>query len=148
MSTKFVFLTLLIVAAIAIFTLSFRDKLRPSVQKNKNYDNSAELLEPQYKQMGNVDVEATPLSIKPGNLTTFKLSLNTHSVNLDYDYLQIATLADDKGNEYKPQEWTGSIGGHHLEGDLIFASLPSTVKTITLRIDGIDNKEEVFSWSL
>lgn len=98
--------------------------------------------------MGAVDVEVTPVSITPQADIVFKLSLNTHSVDLGYDYTQIATLTDDQGNSYKPSRWTGESGGHHLEGELIFPPLSNKPKELILKLDGIDNESEIFIWQL
>lgn len=50
----------------------------------------------------------------------FEVSLNTHSVALDYDLTNLSVLKDSRGNVYKPLSWTGGSGGHHVSGVLQF----------------------------
>jgi len=52
----------------------------------------------------------------------FEVPLNTHSIGLSQDMLQITELIDSLGNLYKPITWEGDgPGGHHREGVLIFS---------------------------
>lgn len=72
---------------------------------------------------GGVLVEVTPLNLRsPGEGLDFQISMDTHSVELDYDLLAIATLTDDQGNTYQPTAWDGPRGGHHMSGILGFNS--------------------------
>ena len=97
---------------------------------------------------GGVDVEVTP-SKSSINLR-FDVVLNTHSVELDQDMVQIAILKDDKGNEFLPLAWEGAVpGGHHREGTLIFPALTTSASKITLILNDIGEvPERNFSWEL
>ena len=101
-------------------------------------------------EQGSVSITVTPQVFEEeSGQWKFNIILDTHSVELDQDLLEVATLVDEKGNIYKPLVWDGSApGGHHREGVLIFPAinpLPSYVKLILKDIDGIP--ERTFEWS-
>ncbi len=90
----------------------------------------------------NVEFQVTPLSS-----SEFDISINTHSVELDFDLAEISALYDDIGNAYKPLKWEGSPpGGHHRSGILKFPQISKNAKAIKLII--IDSTEREFSWNL
>src|SRR3989338_3855100 len=62
----------------------------------------------QKKQMGEVEVEVLPLQLYSGAPVVFELSLDTHSVDLDYDFRKISNL---KGNVGSIVLDLDSIGG-------------------------------------
>jgi len=107
-----------------------------------------DVLGSQTKSVGAVEVEVTPLSMKSGSNVVFDVSLNTHSVELDYDYTEIAYLEDNLGNKYKAVEWTGEKGGHHLGGSLSFDALEQKSTSVVLTISGIDGQDAAFEWKL
>ena len=74
--------------------------------------------------------------------------LNTHSVELDYDYSQIASLIDDQGNSYRVVSWNGGRSGHHLEGKLNFEALRENINKVTLILSGIDNQTHNLTWDI
>ncbi len=75
---------------------------------------------------GNVIVEVTPLELIGGKQLKFTVTLNTHSVSLDFDLGKISSLVDDKGNFLGRATWYGDPpGGHHRSGTLTF---PDTIK--------------------
>lgn len=89
-----------------------------------------------------VKVEVTPLNLSTAAETLdFRVVLETHSVELDYDLAKIAVLRDDRGNAYRPSIWQGPAGGHHVEGVLRFAQarrimVPSPAY-LELQIEGV-----------
>ena len=97
-----------------------------------------------------VVVEVEPVDFTLGQPARFSVSLNTHSVALDFDIQKIAVLADDKGNTFAPTAWDGSpAGGHHRSGTLTFPALGSDTQSIKLTLKGIAQVPEwVFEWSL
>lgn len=97
---------------------------------------------------GVVTVEAVPKELKPGQRMIFTLKLNNHSMSLDYDYTKMAVVVDNDGNIYKPVEWTGGVGGHHISGDLVFGKLSEGARHIGLNIKGIDSKDLPFDWNI
>lgn len=62
-------------------------------------------------------------SVKPEmdkNIRVY-ITMNTHSVNLDFDMMKAGYLMDGEGNKVKPVSWTGDrAGGHHRSGYLLF----------------------------
>lgn len=113
-----------------------------SENKNSPISNS------QTRQAGAVDIEATPVQLEPGKEAVIELSLNTHSVELDYDFTKISYLEDDLDNKYKAHQWSGEKGGHHLGGTLTFEKLQKNAKNVVLKISGVDDKEVFFEWEL
>ena len=150
MSSKIFFVILLVIAGAVIFGLSAKQKQEASAIDSPKIETNARTLglSPQTKTMGAVEVEVKPVSVTSGKEVVFEVSMNTHSVELNYDYTKIATLTDDRGNSYKPTQWTGGASGHHLKGKLLFARLSEKPKEVTLTVDGVDNKAESFSWQL
>lgn len=150
MSSKIFFVILLVISGAVIFGLSVKPKQGASATTASEIETNAQTsgLSPQTKTMGAVEVEVKSVSVALGKEVIFEVSMNTHSVELNYDYTKIATLTDDRGNSYKPTKWTGGNSGHHLEGELFFDALPQNPKELTLTLEGIDNKSETFIWKL
>ena len=150
MKTKLFFIISFLFAGVIILGISAKQKQKISAITSQSEESSLQtsLLAPQTKTMGAVEVEVKPISTQPGEATVFELTLNTHSVELSYDYTQIATLADNQGNFYKPVKWTGESSGHHLSGELIFASLDENTQQLTLTLEKVDNETEDFTWKL
>lgn len=69
---------------------------------------------------GKVTIDVEWLGLDNGVLT-FRVAMNTHSVELDgYDLINLSMLRDDMGNEYYPESWDSRPGGHHRKGILTF----------------------------
>jgi hypothetical protein len=101
---------------------------------------------------GGVTIQATPDGTAGGNLV-ISLSLNTHSVDLSYDYRALATLRDDQGHVYPAASWDGASGGHHVKGRLIFSNNPlqsvAGVKWIELEIKDVAGMPvRTFRWNV
>ncbi len=99
-----------------------------------------------------VTVEVTPLNLTDQSASTldFKIALNTHSVDLNYDLTTIATLSSDTGEKVQPTKWDGPAGGgHHREGTLSFPQLKNRVQSLTLVLRGIAGvPEREFVWKV
>jgi hypothetical protein len=99
-----------------------------------------------------VTVEITPLNLddKAAITLNFTVGLNTHSVDLSYDYKSIATLSNDAGDKVPALKWDGpSSGGHHVSGTLSFPALKNRGQTLTLTLRGIANvPERTFTWKV
>lgn len=150
MNSRLFFVLLLGIVGVAIFGLSVKPKqstATTAVPKEEVSEQPA-TQQPQNKSLGAVDVEIIPINIESGDDLIFQMTMNTHSVELEYDYTQIATLTDDQGNTYKPITWTGGNSGHHLEGELVFAALPKNPENLTLTLEDIDNESGTFTWKL
>lgn len=97
---------------------------------------------------GEVSVEVTPMVLETGKEAKFRVTLNTHTVELDYDLLKVSNLQDDKGNNVKAISWSGGSGGHHLTGELIFPAISGRAKSVKLTITGISGSDRKFSWNI
>ncbi len=99
---------------------------------------------------GSVSVDVRPASLSPGQPVAFDVAMNTHSVDLIDDMIQIAILRDDAGKIYNPVAWEGpGGGGHHRSGTLKFAALAGKPKYVELIIKGLAKvPERVFRWEL
>ena len=150
MNSKIFFIILIFLAGVVIFGISAKQKQEGSATTPPTIETNVldSGLSPQSKTMGAVEVEIKPVSVQSGKDVVFELSMNTHSVELNYDYTQIAMLTDDSGNTYKLATWTGGNSGHHLSGQLIFTSLNGDPKQLTLTLEGVDNETEDFNWQL
>lgn len=124
--------------------------------KAANPSAAADETAPQSVEGGGVTVEVTPLTLSDAEAATldFAISLDTHTVELDYDLAQLVTLTDNLGNEYTPATWTpeGS-DGHHVGGVLSFADratiVQSGVTELTLNVAGVaEVAERLFVWAV
>ncbi len=102
---------------------------------------------------GSVTIDVEWIKAEDNSLV-FKVTMNTHSVDLDqYDLEELAVLRDDTGNEYHPVFWNSAPGGHHRRGTLTFP-IPDSLsqwKTnyIEIMIRDVANIEErVLKWEL
>ena len=102
----------------------------------------------QTAKAGAVDIEAQPKRLRRGDEMIFTLTLDNHSIDLNYDYLKIAVAVDNDGTLYKPVGWTGGSSGHHVSGDLIFDTLSSKASHIGLNFTGVDDQNISFDWEL
>lgn len=122
------------------------------VTKNRNANNETpKRLEAQTNNQGNVEVKVEPLDVtKSSQNWKFKITLDTHSVELDYDLTKKVTLVDEQGKELKPITWEGAgPGGHHREGTLKFRAVTPRPRLIELKIIGVGGvKERSFKWQL
>lgn len=110
---------------------------------------SQPISETKSNSQGNVVVEVTPEKLglnEPQNI--FEVKLNTHSVDLDFDFEKIMVLMDDLGNQYQAIRWEGEKGGHHLEGKIVFPQLKAGGQKVTLKMAQIGGVERNFSWDL
>lgn len=98
---------------------------------------------------GSVTVAVTPAGGTADTLI-FDVSMNTHSVELEYDMTKIATLRDDQDRTYAVKDWNGAAGGHHREGSLTF-EVPAgpAPKWLELNLAGISGvPSRLFKWDV
>lgn len=104
---------------------------------------------------GAVEFVVTPLNLTAPNATLdFKVSMNTHSIDLGWDLAAQSTLSTNGGAEVAGQAWpVGS--GHHYDGTLSFPvftadgrALLDGATTLILTIQDTDVAERVFTWEL
>ena len=95
---------------------------------------------------GSVTVKIQPTRLDNGG-AVFKVSFDTHSVELNLDVVATARLV--VGSSTWPSAgWTGQgPGGHHREGELRFASAGPATGTATLTIGGLPKAVRA-TWSL
>lgn len=141
MSSRLFLIILLVLGAMVVLGTTAKPDQTEATQ-------SSPLLAAQTKTIGAVDVTVTPKTISAGESPVFELALDTHSVELEYDFTQIVTLSDNENNRYQAMKWSGGNGGHHLSGELTFDSLSTKAKTITLTIDNIADQSTSFMWNL
>lgn len=120
-----------------------------TVDSSVNIGSSSNVYQSQTDDQAEVTVDVTPKILGAGRETNiFNVALNTHSVELDYDFVEIMILKDDLGNIYRALEWTGGRGGHHMSGDIIFPKLTPGVQSLELQIFGIGGVDRVFKWNI
>lgn len=105
---------------------------------------------------GGVTVKVAPLTLTTEDAATldFALSLDTHTVELNYDLAQLAVLTDNLGNEYTPAAWTPEKSdGHHVGGLLSFGDratiLQDGVTELALNVKDVAGvAERQFTWTI
>jgi hypothetical protein len=106
----------------------------------------------QTKDEASVTVKIAPLNLNDQSAATldFKITLDTHSVDLNYDLATMATLSNDAGEKVQPIKWDGPAGGgHHKEGVLSFPQLKNRGQALTLTLRGVaDVPERRFTWKV
>ena len=81
-------------------------------------------------------VKVQPRQLDVGG-AVFKISFDTHSVDLDQDLTRQARLVVG-GTTWPIAGWSGDgPGGHHREGELRFTAAGPATGTATLSIDGL-----------
>lgn len=102
---------------------------------------------------GSVTVTVTPQSVdEVADTIEFDVAMDTHSVDLSMDLTSLSTLTTDTGITLKGMAWDGGLGGHHVEGTLLFpASVNGTsvldgATQVTIAINNVDAAERTFSW--
>jgi len=106
-------------------------------------------------QQGAIIIEVTPLNLDSLTDTLeFDISMNTHSIDLGMDLATLATLTTDTGITLQATLWDAPLGGHHVEGKLIFPaaedgkSILEGATKLTLTIVNVDAASRVFEWEL
>jgi len=106
----------------------------------------------QTKDEASVTVKVTPLNLGDKSAATldFEIVLDTHSVDLTYDLVSIATLRSDAGDEVQPEKWDGPTGGgHHVSGTLSFPQMTDRRRSLMLILRGIAGvPERTFVWKV
>jgi len=152
---KSIITILSLVAFIGGFIIFYQNS--PADQKMKNppkdgqQTDNPQKWETKIDDQANVTIVVTPTDLSPQSMQwKFDIDMNTHSVELDQDPLQITTLVDDKGHVYKPISWNGAgPGGHHREGVLLFNAINPTPRLVEINIKGIGGiQERTFQWRL
>ena len=97
-------------------------------------------------EAGAVTVKLEPRQLDAGG-AVFKVSFDTHSVDLGLDVARQARLVVD-GTTWPVTGWSGDgASGHHREGELRFTAAGPTTGTATLTIGGLP-KAVTATWTL
>ena len=106
-------------------------------------------------EQGAVVFEVTPISLaNASDVFEFDVVMNTHSIDLSMDLAALATLTTDNGVTVQAARWDAPLGGHHVEGKLIFPatkdgrSILEGANKLTLTILNVDVPSRVFEWQL
>lgn len=150
-----VFLALIVsITIIAVWLIySSRNATRLSEKTNSSTSQTSNpsLYTTKERSEGNVTVSVTPQALTINTTPSFYVEFETHSVELDFDVPQVATLVDDQNNSLGQAIWEGSpSGGHHRKGTLSFTNnlLPST-ENVTLTFSDIaDIPARIFTWEV
>ncbi len=107
-------------------------------------DNGFQTISSGSTDSGDVSIELTPKGVEVGKLKV-GIAVNTHSVDLSsFDLKKITTL-DYGGKSLNPVS-APALGGHHVNGDLVFAT-EKDITSFVIKIKGIPKVEErIFSW--
>ena len=106
-------------------------------------------------EQGAIIIEITPLNFaSPTDTFEFDVVMTTHSIDLSMDLATQSTLPTDTGVSVESTLWDAPLGGHHVEGKLIFPAtkdgkpiLEGATK-LTLTILNVDAPTRVFEWEL
>ena len=106
-------------------------------------------------EQGAIIIEITPLNLDSATDTfEFDVVLTTHSIDLSMDLGKLATLTTDTGVSVDATRWDAPLGGHHVEGKLIFPSMKDGnsilegASRLTVTIINMDAPTRVFEWEL
>lgn len=106
-------------------------------------------------EQGAIIIEITPLNLaSPTDTFEFNVVMTTHSIDLSMDLATQSTLTTDTGVSVASTLWDAPVGGHHVEGKLIFPAtkdgkpiLEGATK-LTITILNVDVPTRVFEWEL
>ena len=106
-------------------------------------------------QQGAIIVEITPLNLdSPTDTIEFDVVLTTHSIDLSMDLATLSTLTTDTGISVVASLWDAALGGHHVEGKLIFPSMKDnksileSATKLSLTMINVDAPSRIFEWEL
>jgi hypothetical protein len=106
-------------------------------------------------EQGAIIFEITPLDLgAPTDTFEFNVVLTTHSIDLSMDLAILSTLTTDTGISVEATRWDAPLGGHHVEGKLIFPankdgkSILESATKLTLTILNVDAPSRIFEWEL
>ncbi|MBC7876349.1 MAG: hypothetical protein H7Y59_04185 [Anaerolineales bacterium] len=106
-------------------------------------------------EQGAIIFEITPLNMNaPTDTLEFDVVMDTHSIDLSMDLATLSTLTTDTGVSVEATLWDAPLGGHHVEGKLIFPatkdgkSILEGATKLTLTILNVDAPTRIFEWEL
>ena len=106
-------------------------------------------------EQGAIVIEITPVNLDASTDTLeFNVVMNTHSIDLNMDLATLSTLTTDRGITVQGSLWDAPLGGHHVEGNLIFPSMKDGnsilegASRLILTIASVDAPSRVFEWEV
>ena len=106
-------------------------------------------------EQGAIIFEITPLNMNaPTDTLEFDVVMDTHSIDLSMDLATLSTLTTDTGVSVDATLWDAPLGGHHVEGKLIFPatknnkSILEGATKLILTIRNVDAPTRIFEWEL
>ena len=149
-TTKILLLIIILTTGVVLGRMVRTPASDSSVQQATTNTSSGETTyETREHAGGDVTVSVTPLSLKPGLPASFDVAFETHSVDLAFDVIKVASFTDDTSASYTPF-WDGSPpGGHHRKGTLRFTPDLSKASKFTLTFRNIAGiTERTFTWEV
>ncbi len=130
------------IAGIVIVIAAFALVRPPQIIK----DNGTITLEPLSDTRNSVTFSVIPEPLSASEPVRFGISIDTHSVELDFDVIKISKLVVD-GREMQPVSWDGSApSGHHRSGTLTFPPLGTLPRNLRLVVQ--DSAARIFEWNI
>ena len=122
----------------------------PVANQTSQQTNNSETWQAKTDDQASVTIVITPLDLSVQSAEwKFNIIMDTHSVELNQDMIEVTVLSDDSNKEYRPIRWEGTgAGGHHREGVLIFNQIMPAPKSIELKISDIGDVARSFTWRL
>lgn len=150
-SAIFLLIAIAAVGALGLASFSKNDK-NPTAENSlgEARDSSGGTWESKVSAEGEVTVKITPLELSSkASEWRFEVGINTHSLELSQNLVDVAVLVDGQGKEYRPINWQGpGPGGHHREGILTFKPIVPTPKSVELKILNIGAPVRGFVWDI
>ena len=144
----------LILSACSVTSTPLQTDLQPDAVSGDSSSPSSDAAM-RIDQQGAIIFEITPLNLdSPTDTLKFDVVMTTHSIDLIMDLATLATLTTDTGVSVDTAVWDAPLGGHHVEGKLIFPAtkdgkpiLEGATK-LTLTIVNVDAPTRIFEWEL
>jgi hypothetical protein len=144
----------LVLAACSATTTPLQSDLKPTPVSTESASPANDSVT-RIDEQGAIIIEITPLNLdSPTDTLEFDVVLTTHSIDLSMDLATLSTLTTDTGISVESTLWDAPLGGHHVEGKLIFPatkdgkSILEGATKLTLAILNVDAPTRVFEWDL
>lgn len=153
MSKRFIIIITILIIVVGVSSVLIingrSDAISQEIDVSLNEKVGDKKYDPKISEGASVVVEATPKTLSHlAEKTIIEVSLNTHSVDLNYDFASIMILQDDLGNIYPAIEWSGPSGGHHIYGDIIFDKINPEASSAILIIKSLNGVDHRLSWKI
>jgi len=137
-----------VILVISFFVIRGGIESNQSANQILSKENQTISLPAKIDDQAGLSIKVSSLDFSFDKPARFKIILNTHQGDLDFDLREQSILVDDQGREYKPIEWQGGRGGHHLSGALIFPIIKETSSLRFIISNVYDIEKREFLWEL